>query len=232
MNKNLTSREFYDEISNDYNSLMETVSSNAVVRTKVAKFVSETVQGKVIMDFGGGTGADLPWLTRTSRRIYFFEPSEGMRLKAMEWTNQSAGTENVRFINRGLDFNRWEINDLPVDEKMDVILANFAVVNCISSIETLFQKLSMVTKPNGYLFCTVIDTRLIKRITKYPIRTLTSFISGRTMQTTNRYKNMSHTVYLYTLNEIKQHSLLHFSIEEIIKLDGYGFLLLRMKRTI
>lgn len=232
MNKILSSQSFYDEISKDYNSFMGTLS-NHEVRDKVALVFTSSVQEGLIMDFGGGTGADLPWLLKSRYKIFFCEPSEGMRLKAVEWVANQRHEERVIFMSNGTtDFQQWTLNNLPVQEKMDAVLANFAVLNCIELIETLFEKISLIIKPHGCFFCTVIDTRFQTTIKKHPKQTILNLVQGRTMTTNNKYLSMSHKVYLHTVNEIKRKSSAYFSIDDVIALGGYGFLLLKLKSIV
>lgn len=229
MNKIISTKDFYDRISNDYDDLLNNIPYNVTVRKKVAEYFTDTVKDGNVMDFGGGTGADLPWLTKAGYQIYFCEPSPGMRQKAKEWAKTGDLHSRITFLeNENNDFTRWQINQSPVNTAMDGVLANFAVLNCISELNILFQKLSQIIKPGGHLFTTVIDTRFHKLILKYP---LTFFLkSGFTPKTVNSYNGISHEVYLHPLHLVKKYASSHFILEEMKNLKGYGFLLIKWRK--
>lgn len=231
MNNIITSQSFYNAISGDYDAILDNISSNQQVRERVAQHFTKNVKGKNIMDFGGGTGADLPWLLEGGFRVFFCEPSEGMQQKAKEWVKNNAKDSLVTFSNeQDVDFSRWTPNRLPVPEPMDGALANFAVLNCIFDIDRLFKSLSLVIKPEGLLLITVIDTRLPQLLFKYPMKVLLRVLLGKKIEVVNDYKGLSHNVYLHSLNEMKQAWTPHFILDDMISLGGYGFLLISLKR--
>src|SRR5690606_41359693 len=79
-----TASHYYDVIATDYDRLIRADARNTVVRQSVQAYFSRKVDRPVVMDFGGGTGLDLPWLLPISRKIYFCEPSPKMRGVAKE----------------------------------------------------------------------------------------------------------------------------------------------------
>ncbi|HXB43424.1 MAG TPA: methyltransferase domain-containing protein, partial [Puia sp.] len=126
------------------------------VRKYVGKIFNENISSGNILDFGGGTGLDLPWLLGDKYKVYFLEPSSKMRSIA-----EKSVFENTRtpfFIQENTDFNDWTENNLPLDEKMNGVLANFAVLNCIPDIDRLFEKLSLICSDQCYIQATVLDT--------------------------------------------------------------------------
>lgn len=228
MNKVVSSEDFYDHISNDYNDLLNNIPYNERIRKEVAEHFTDTVKGKNVMDFGGGTGADLPWLKEAGYQIYFCEPSVGMRKKAREWANANDPVNLITFLeNENADFTKWS-SQPPAYTVMDAVLANFAVFNCIKDLKILFEKLFLIIKPGGYLFTTVIDTRLHRLILNYPLKFILK--SGSTPKTTNYYNGISHEVYLHPLHLLKRYAAPYFKAEEIKNLKGYGFLSIKWRR--
>src|ERR1700730_17428602 len=138
---------FYDEIADNYDSMMDQEILNGITRQKVTDKFYNIIKSGEILDFGGGTGRDLEWLTHKGYRIIFCEPSEKMREKASELNKNNLHNADLVFVDPDrTDFTKWH-KELPFSQKVDAILANFAVINCIADIELLFQNLALVLKP-------------------------------------------------------------------------------------
>src|ERR1700760_2851105 len=91
-NNKMQTTAFYDTIAEQYDSHL--TASDESVRNIVAGAFEETVKGAKVMDFGGGTGLDLHWLTK-KYQVFFVEPSTNMRSVAVA-NNQAA--KHVTFI--------------------------------------------------------------------------------------------------------------------------------------
>src|ERR1700722_678196 len=74
---------YYDEIADDYDAMLQRDASNKITREKVAEKFTLLVKNGAVLDFGGGTGSDLGWLSGGNYDILFCEPSVGMRRKAI-----------------------------------------------------------------------------------------------------------------------------------------------------
>src|SRR6218665_3714320 len=153
--KILSSAFFYDTIAQDYDKYLQ-VADDQKVREAVTKIMTSKIPQSVILDFGGGTGLDLEWLSKRYT-VYFLEPSAGMRAVAKERRIERANA--ISFVEEHLDFTEWTESVLPV--QVDGILANFAVLNCIENIPLLFNKLALLTKPGSFLFATVLDASFV-----------------------------------------------------------------------
>ena len=68
---------YYDIIAKDYNSHM-TISDNNIRNYTIKSFKDNIPNGN-ILDFGGGTGLDLPFLVPDKYKVQFLEPSLNMR---------------------------------------------------------------------------------------------------------------------------------------------------------
>ena len=151
---------YYNAIANEYNDMLDK-NPDRIVREKVANKFCSIVKEAAVLDFGGGTGLDLEWLADNNHTIFFCEPSIGMRETAIcNYANLLH--DNVIFLDDfAADFRQWHLQ-LPFPVKVDAVLSNFAVLNCIPDIELLFQKLAVVVKPGGNIIALVLTKNLKK----------------------------------------------------------------------
>ena len=153
---------YYDEIATDYDAIINKESANKIIRKKVSdKFIS-LVKGRLVLDFGGGTGQDLSWLLNNNYRVVFCEPSASMRRIAIDQHKNAFSGTKIDFLDGDkTDFRNW--NEIfPFEQKVDAILANFAVINCIPDIDLLFKKLALAIKPGGILVALILESGLKK----------------------------------------------------------------------
>jgi len=215
---------FYDAVASDYNSHMTENDRRAreIIRNQFTAIVSP---GNV-MDFGGGTGLDLPWLTANNNyRVFFLETSANMRAVA----KQQHGND-VNFIENTIDFNDWSPMHLPVKEKMDGILANFAVLNSIQNMDSFFEKMALICNSGCKLFLTVLDSRLPIIIKKYPFKTWLTYVMQRRLAITNRYNNITHTTYIHSLSVLKAASAGQFNFISYKPIAFSNFVLLILSK--
>jgi SAM-dependent methyltransferase len=217
-------REFYNGISANYNAILDQESSNQIVRNLVKKRITDTVKTGRILDFGGGTGLDLDWLINNYERVVFCEPSEGMRQKAIEKHSDN----NVIFLkNNEVDFTTWQ-NKLPFSEKVDGIISDFAVFNCIEDINLLFTNLALVIKPGGHLFALMLNPSY-KKTWKWKLRNIVrQFFSSKTVVIHIQYETYKQIAYVYSPKEIKKASMECF--EMVSKENIAEFTLFNFKR--
>ncbi|HEX4850252.1 MAG TPA: methyltransferase domain-containing protein, partial [Puia sp.] len=150
---------YYNGIASQYNALMDKEDSNRLVRAWVQGKFKAIGRGKRVMDFGGGTGMDLPWLTGEGHKIFFCEPSIAMKRQAEQLNQASLKNNNLIFLHDNqTDYTLWPEHS-PLPEKVDAVLANFAVINCIPDPASLFRSLATVINPKGHLFALLLDPR-------------------------------------------------------------------------
>ncbi len=213
---------YYDNIASVYNSHM--TKSDDEVRKYVGKIFNENISGGNIMDFGGGTGLDLPWLLSDKYKVYFLEPSSKMRSIA-----EKSVSENARipfFIQENTDFNDWSENNLPLDEKINGVLANFAVLNCIPDIDRFFEKLSLICSDHCYIQATVLDTSPIKMIKTHSIRIAIKAFVNRELVTLNNYNGVTQEVHLHTIQKYKLAAKKYFKVISYTAIHSSQFALL------
>ena len=220
---------YYDKIADSYDRILDHESLNDVARKKVESKFTFWVKPGVVLDFGGGTGRDLKWLTEHHYKILFCEPSTGMKEKAIHYNQNVLHNNNITFLEKAkTDFTRWH-EKLPFPEKVDAVLSNFAVINCIPQIESLFESLALVLKPGGDLVALILDDKARSLITRLR-NAIRSFIIKipRTMHI--QYNENQQTVYVYTTKQIKKASKAYFDFRNREPLPGFGFILIHMVR--
>jgi SAM-dependent methyltransferase len=219
---------YYNAIANDYDDMLDK-TPDRIVRERVADKFCSIVKGAAVLDFGGGTGLDLDWLAEHNQTIFFCEPSSGMREKAM-CNHNDLQHDRVIFLNDfAADFRQWHLQ-LPFAIKVDAVLANFAVINCIPGIELLFQNLALVIKPGGNILALVLARDLKKMLKRNFRDVLKSFIRHEPVTMNVRYKKYQQTVYIYSISEIINASKNDFIFCSSEYLPGSGFTLLHLKR--
>lgn len=219
---------YYDAIAPEYNNMMEN-DSDRIAREKVANKFCSIVKSATVIDFGGGTGLDLTWLSNNNDTIFFCEPSEGMRDIAIA-NHTNSLHDNVVFLDdAAADFREWHVRP-PFDVKVDAVLSNFAVLNCIPDIELLFQNLAVVVKPGGNVIALVLTKKLKKIVNGNFRNILKSFIHSGPATINVQYKKHQQTVYIYSIKEIIQVSKKHFDFCGSEVLPASGFTLIHLQR--
>jgi SAM-dependent methyltransferase len=220
---------FYNSIADNYEAMLEQQSFNKIVRQIVAdKFCKNVTEGNVL-DFGGGTGLDLKWLADNKYHIFFCEPSVGMRKKAIAYKENILITNDILFLDdAAVDYTNWCIAP-PFHEKMDAVLSNFAVINCIPDIESLFKNLSSIMNQGGHLVALVLDDH--KRIANSTLKNIVkSFILKRPITMPVKYNGNAHTVFIYSMRELRKATNPYFNFYSYEYLTEYGFCLINLTK--
>jgi ubiquinone/menaquinone biosynthesis C-methylase UbiE len=193
-----TNNSFYDLIANDYERLL--TESDRSARDEVKNLFLNFVRDGIVLDFGGGTGLDLDWISKNNSRILFLEPSDGMRAKALD---RASAFDNVTVMDNDLDFNMWSEKHLPFVEKVDGVLANFAVLNCIEDIETLFDKLALISHKGSYFVATIINSSPLKLFKTYSFFAALKLFFSSTLTIKNHYKGEDRETYIHSVRSLK-----------------------------
>ena len=211
---------YYDEIAVQYDEILDRDVANRVTREKVKAAFCKLVPAGLVLDFGGGTGKDLQWLTENGYRVIFCEPSVNMREKAI-----SLNYKGIAVLeNKASNFLTWE-TEPPFTEKVDAILANFAVINSIPDLKLLFKNLSLIIKPGGHLLMLVLRNTLKKRWRTQRAAAILSLFTGSTITTDIRFNQHLQRVYLYTTRRIKKDAQRYFHFKGYY-LKESGFILM------
>jgi SAM-dependent methyltransferase len=226
INQNLT---FYDEIAEDYDSTMEQQPSNKLVREKVKEKFMSLVRSGSVLDFGGGTGLDLSWLTAAGYKVFFCEPS-AMREKALQLNQHTLRNDTIVFLDKAAsNFTRWQ-QEPPFSQQVDAILSNFGALNYIPDLTLLFKNLARVIKPGGHFMALILNLGLKKRWKWHRRNTIYALLSGSTFKMYLPGKQLQH-VFVYTPKEIKKASAPWFEYEGCEIFQEEDFVLIHLIRN-
>jgi SAM-dependent methyltransferase len=215
---------YYDHIAGQYNHTLHKDRSNEIIREKVAKKFREYTGNGLVLDFGGGTGLDLDWLTEYNK-VIFSEPSSGMREIAHRNHHQNA---SVIFLDAAkTDFRKWD-HDPPFPEKVDAVLCNFAVLNSIPDIACLFSSLSLMMKPGADLLALILDNRPEKLIHQSRRKAIGSLIFHLPFKFYIYSGTHKHAVYIHTDRDIKKAAFQFFESRDKETWKEYNFCLIHL----
>jgi SAM-dependent methyltransferase len=218
-------QDFYNAVASEYNGHM--TNSDRKVRGTVKYIFTNYVKAGNVLDFGGGTGLDIPWLVENNYNVIFLEPSENMRLEARR---SIVSNSNVTFIEKNTNFNNWSEVNLPFDQKVDGIISNFAVLNCIENIDGLFEKLSLISNRNCRFLATIIDPRLLNMSRNYSLLSAIKMFFGSKITVYNKYRNEYHPTYIHSLKALARSANSYFKLELVVPLVSSCFVGVIFKR--
>jgi SAM-dependent methyltransferase len=203
---------FYNEIAANYDTILDENNSNEIVRKRVKEKFISIVDGRRVLDFGGGTGRDLEWLVNNKYEVIFCEPSEEMRKKAINQYKNNTLTNHITFLeNDKADFTNWHVEP-PVPIKVDAILSDFAVINCIADIDLLFKNLALIIKPGGHIIALMLNNEYKKTWRWKLCEFFRYFFSRKPVMKNIQYKEYHQTVYVYSPKNIKKASAVYFDM--------------------
>lgn len=221
---------YYNIIADQYDDFM-VGDSDQRVREMVSNEFRKTIPSGNILDFGGGTGLDLPWmLQHHAYNVFFFEPSYNMRSIAQKSVFFCENLDKPVFIGQNLPIGDWANDHLPTQEKMNGVLANFAVLNCIQNVEEFFDHVSLVCNKGCYVVATVLHSGLKTLVRRYSIKAaLSKILSGRAT-IYNNYKGKGHATYLHTAKQLRAAAEQHFELISYTRLPFSDFALVKFLR--
>jgi len=228
---NSSAIDYYNTISDKYDDLLNTNPLHKIIRDEVKQYFLENVNGKIVLDFGGGTGADLPWLIESGFSVIFCEPAGKMKQIAVESVKKINSSEKVRFLTNELsDYQLWTEDNLPFEEKADAVLSNFAVLNSIKDLITLSEKLALITNENSNMIVVVLNIK-----TKYLIRNginiLKSTIKGNSLTVNIKNEGTNLTTYLHRQKVLIKSMSEYFKVIRSFPLSDDSFLLIHFIRN-
>ena len=221
---------YYNEIAEQYDEILDGDYSNENIRQKVAFVFMKLLPGGLVLDFGGGTGRDLPWLAENGYKVIFCEPSVKMREKAIQYSKTGLQNNNIVFLKgAATDFAHWPVQ-LPFSQKADAVLANFAVINNIPAIAPLFKHFSLVTRPGAHLLMLVLRTDLKNNWRSNRLATLRSMVSSQTVTIETEFNGHRQKVYLHSTRQLKKAAAPWFRFQGSDLLKARDFSLLHFSR--
>jgi len=223
---------YHDQAADSYNKVMAGDPANKDVRQRVKeKFIGLLPPGRVL-DFGGGTGLDLDWLTQEGHTVIFCEPSPAMREKAIDHNKRDLENKDIVFLEGDrTDFSTWR-KEPPFPQKMDAILSNFGPLNYIPDIGLLFNNLAAVIKPGGHFVLLVLDFSFSRRFRWHRRNAVRSLIFGRPFLFYIPYEGgQRQTIFVHTLKEIRKAAAPFFNYSSHESIPGFGFMIVHLTRN-
>ena len=221
---------YYDKIADQYDTILHEDEKNILIRNRVAKYFVRHIHSGNVLDFGGGTGLDLPWLVQQPYCVSFCEPSESMRQLAIQRRLGELRGSSLEFLEgEQSDFRNWNA-EFPFRQKINAVLANFAVVNCIPDIHYLFEKLAFVLDPGGMVVALVLDGSLPRKFRSNLKGTLRFLFTGHPVGFNIEYNGRRQLVNLYSPSELRKASIGNFHLVHHERWQGFGFSLIHLVR--
>lgn len=218
---------FYDSVSKVYNSNMEKNPEVAIIRNKVENIFTQYVKSGIVLDFGSGTGEDLKWLLKYNYRIICCEPSTEMRAIA---SAQYDANVQIRILNdQETDFNSWN-QSYPFNEKLNGMLANFAVINSIDNIDKLFSVLASKTDTGATFLFLVLHYSFFQKLRLNVRSAFLSCFGRSTFHYCNYYGSNEHYVFAHSKKSILKAANKYFSVARVYNLKKQNFHLYHMLR--
>ncbi len=228
---NSSAIDYYNSISNKYDDLLNTNPLHKKIRDEVKQYFLENVSGKVVLDFGGGTGSDLPWLIENGYFVFFCEPAAKMKEIALASIKKINTLDRVTFLsNDKSGFHNWSKDNLPFDKKVDAVLSNFAVLNSINDLNILSGKLALVTNENSHLIVVVLNVKA-KYLIRSGRRILKSIVKGNGLAVRIKYGEAYLTTYLHRKKKIIKSMSNYFKVIRSFPLSDDSFLLIHFIRN-
>lgn len=215
---------YYDLIAGVYNEHM--TDSDRQVRGKVAGIFARYVAEGNVLDFGGGTGLDLPWLLGLGYQVFFLEPSAGMRKLARQEAYLSLGRRMPVFLDNDTDIRGWSPDHLPFGEKMQGILADFAVLNCLADLQLFFRKISLVSQPGARVVACVLDLPWLVVLRTFGVRMALLRLLQGAIAVPNSDGRIRHKTYIRSMRRYRRAARPYFRPLARIPLHANHFSLL------
>jgi hypothetical protein len=225
----INSLDVYDLLAENYDGKMSSDVNNNRIREFVWSASKPYIaRDHTVLDFGGGTGLDLSWLSSKAGTVMVCEPSVKMRTTAIEKT-KTEQLNNVFFM-ESVDFRNWEM-DKPFPSKIDFVLSNFAVLNSILYIEGLYRELWLHTSQNATLIFTVLD--VFPRKYRFPsvIRRIADRLRFMLAKKSYVIKGQIHNTVVHTHFKIISASGPYFKCVKSVNIPGSMFRLYIFKRN-
>jgi SAM-dependent methyltransferase len=129
-----------------YHQFILSSPSDQSVREEFQALVLEGLPaGADILDFGAGTGIDAKVYVARGHRVFVHEPSEAMRAHLAVHCSEEIASGRIITVTR------------PLTCKVHAVTANFAVLDHFSDHTALFDELSRVVTPGGFVLASMLN---------------------------------------------------------------------------
>jgi len=129
-----------------YHHFMLASAPDRIVRERFQKMALDLLaKGDGILDFGAGTGIDAKAYAANGHPTFVYEPSEAMRAHLAHYCRDEIASSSVVAVAS------------PLACKVRAVTANFAVLNHIEDHSRLFEELSHVVRPGGFVLASMLN---------------------------------------------------------------------------
>ncbi|MBE1162380.1 class I SAM-dependent methyltransferase [Dyella acidiphila] len=129
-----------------YHALFTSSQQDLQVRSRFQSLALKLLgQGDDLLDFGAGTGIDAKVYAAHGHRTFVYEPSDSMRDYLLHHCRDEIGGAAVVRV------------ELPLACQVQGVTANFAVLNHFDDHRALFDDLSRVVRPGGFVLASMLN---------------------------------------------------------------------------
>lgn len=222
---------YHDEVAKDYNSVMGGHEANEWIRLRVRERFCHLVPAGRVLDFGGGTGLDLEWLTDAGYKVVFCEPSVGMRKEAMEYEERVLSSGAVHFLEgQATDFSTWE-QIAPWEGEVDAALSDFGALNYIPDIAMFFRHMAGRVRAGGHILLLVLRLPFAKRWKWHRKNAIVNLLTGSVFRMYIPYKEHRQMIFVHTEKQIMKAAAPWFRHAGMELLAEHDFILIHLVRN-
>jgi SAM-dependent methyltransferase len=129
-----------------YHKYIQTSQRDQLVRDRFQKMALGLLpKGADVLDFGAGTGIDAKAYAAHGHSTFVYEPSEAMREYLGQYCHDEIARKTIVTVTS------------PLTCKVQAVTANFAVLNHIADQTVLFEELSHVVQPGGFVLASMLN---------------------------------------------------------------------------
>lgn len=145
---------FYDAVAGDYDKLMDRRAANEMRLSFCERVASAAGRGGGILDFGCGTGVDAAWYAARGHGVLAYDVSPGMVEVLQDRCRDDIQAGRIAWA-----VGPFEVLESALQARGQVaaIAANFAVLNHVTQLEPLLQRLAAHLQPEGALLACVLN---------------------------------------------------------------------------
>jgi SAM-dependent methyltransferase len=145
----------YDHIATDYDRQVDGIAANRDIRAAFRKRAAELVgPSSTILDFGCGTGTDAAWYAARGHRVVAYDVSTGM----VDVLRSRCATEIAAGAIVPVVGGQQVLDDaLSRIAPVDAVTANFAALNHVADLESVFAALAPRLRAGGVLVASLLN---------------------------------------------------------------------------
>jgi ubiquinone/menaquinone biosynthesis C-methylase UbiE len=145
----------FDPLADDYDAQFSDRAPAKWLRAAVYRHIEPLIEpGSRVLEVGCGTGVDAVWLAERGCRVWATDVSRRMLELAQERAQRSGPAGRIQF--HRFDADSPDLQFLAADETVDLVLANFGVMNCVGDLRPFFACLDARLRPGGFVVLAVM----------------------------------------------------------------------------